>query len=39
MSIDVSPFRVKEAHKVNLKTWPTRVRPLYDSGGPGAPVL
>jgi PPK2 family polyphosphate:nucleotide phosphotransferase len=31
MSIDVSPFRVKAGRKVNLKTWPTRVRPLYDS--------
>ena len=31
MSIDVSAFRVREARKVNLKKWPTRVRPFYDS--------
>src|SRR5438067_10076508 len=31
MSIDVSPFRVREARKVNLKKWPTRVRPFYTS--------
>jgi PPK2 family polyphosphate:nucleotide phosphotransferase len=31
MSIDVTPFRVREHRKVNLKNWPTRVRPFYDS--------
>ena len=31
MSIDVSPFRVREGRTVDLKKWPTRVRPLYDS--------
>jgi len=31
MSIDVSPFRVREGHAVNLRKWPTRIRPLYDS--------
>jgi PPK2 family polyphosphate:nucleotide phosphotransferase len=31
MSIDVSPFRVRESRSVSLKKWPTRVRPLYDS--------
>jgi len=29
--IDVSPFIVKEGHSVNLKKWPTRVRPFYRS--------
>jgi PPK2 family polyphosphate:nucleotide phosphotransferase len=31
MSIDVSAFRVREGRTVNLKKWPTRVRPFYDS--------
>jgi PPK2 family polyphosphate:nucleotide phosphotransferase len=31
MSIDVSPFRVREGRTVKLKKWPTRVRPFYDS--------
>jgi PPK2 family polyphosphate:nucleotide phosphotransferase len=31
MPIDVSAFRVHEGRTVNLKKWPTRVRPLYDS--------
>ena len=31
MPIDVSPFIVKEGHSVNLKKWPTRVRPFYRS--------
>jgi PPK2 family polyphosphate:nucleotide phosphotransferase len=31
MSIDISRFRVREGHKVNLKKWPTRVRPFYRS--------
>jgi PPK2 family polyphosphate:nucleotide phosphotransferase len=31
MAIDVSPFRVREGRKVNLKRWPTRVRPFYTS--------
>ena len=31
MSIDISRFRVREGHKVNLKKWPTDVRPLYRS--------
>ena len=31
MSIDVSSFRVREGRTVNLKKWPTRVRPFYDS--------
>jgi len=31
MSIDISRFRVREGHKVDLKKWPTRVRPLYKS--------
>jgi PPK2 family polyphosphate:nucleotide phosphotransferase len=31
MTIDVSPFRVREDQQVNLKKWPTRVRPFYKS--------
>jgi PPK2 family polyphosphate:nucleotide phosphotransferase len=31
MAIDVSPFRVREGRRVDLKKWPTRVKPLYDS--------
>ena len=31
MSIDVSPFRVPESKRVDLKKWPTRVEPFYDS--------
>jgi PPK2 family polyphosphate:nucleotide phosphotransferase len=31
MPIDVSPFRVREGHKVALKKWPTRVTPFYRS--------
>jgi PPK2 family polyphosphate:nucleotide phosphotransferase len=31
MTIDVSPFRVREGHKVRLKKWPTTVRPFYTS--------
>src|SRR5688572_15323752 len=31
MAIDVSPFRVREGRRVDLKKWPTRVNPLYDS--------
>ena len=31
MSIDISPFRVRQGRGVNLKKWPTRVRPLCDS--------
>ena len=31
MPIDVSAFRVREGRTVNLKKWPTRVRPFYDS--------
>ncbi len=31
MSIDVSPFRVREGRPVNLQKWPTRVHPLYGS--------
>jgi PPK2 family polyphosphate:nucleotide phosphotransferase len=31
MSIDVSPFQVREGRKVDLKKWPTRVRPFYRS--------
>jgi PPK2 family polyphosphate:nucleotide phosphotransferase len=31
MSIDVSPFRVHEGRRVNLKKWPTRVAPLFRS--------
>jgi PPK2 family polyphosphate:nucleotide phosphotransferase len=31
MPIDVSPYRVREDQKVNLKKWPTRVGPLYQS--------
>jgi PPK2 family polyphosphate:nucleotide phosphotransferase len=31
MAIDVSPFRVREHHRVDLKKRPTRSRPLYDS--------
>jgi PPK2 family polyphosphate:nucleotide phosphotransferase len=31
MSIDVSPFRVREGGSVSLKKWPTRVGPFYDS--------
>jgi PPK2 family polyphosphate:nucleotide phosphotransferase len=30
-TIDVSRFRVPEGRKVDLKKWPTRVAPLYDS--------
>jgi len=31
MSIDVSPFRVREGRSVSLTKWPTRVGPFYDS--------
>jgi PPK2 family polyphosphate:nucleotide phosphotransferase len=31
LSIDVSPFRVREGRPVNLQKWPTRVHPLYAS--------
>jgi PPK2 family polyphosphate:nucleotide phosphotransferase len=31
MSIDTSPFRVREGRKVTLNHSPTRVRPFYDS--------
>ena len=31
MTIDVSPFRVPQGRKVNLKKWPTRVRDFYSS--------
>jgi PPK2 family polyphosphate:nucleotide phosphotransferase len=31
MAIDVSPFRVREGHEVELKRWPTKVRPFYSS--------
>src|SRR6188508_2291070 len=31
MPIDVSTFRVREGKRVQLKKWPTRVRPIYDS--------
>jgi len=31
MTIDVSPFRVREGHQVHLKRWPTKVRPFYKS--------
>jgi PPK2 family polyphosphate:nucleotide phosphotransferase len=31
MPIDISPFRVREGQKVNLKKWPTRVAPLCRS--------
>jgi PPK2 family polyphosphate:nucleotide phosphotransferase len=31
MSIDVSPFRVREGRRVDLKRWPTRVKPCYRS--------
>ena len=31
MSIDVSGFRVPEGRRVDLKKWPTRVKPFYDS--------
>ena len=31
MSIDISRFRVPEGKRVDLKKWPTRVEPFYDS--------
>jgi PPK2 family polyphosphate:nucleotide phosphotransferase len=31
MPIDVSAFRVREGRPVNLKKWPTRVKPFYDA--------
>ena len=31
MSIDVSRFRVPEGKRVDLKKWPTKVKPFYDS--------
>ena len=31
MPIDSSDFRVKEGDAVNLRKWPTRVKPVYDS--------
>ena len=31
MSIDVSRFRVPEGKRVDLKKWPTKVTPFYDS--------
>jgi PPK2 family polyphosphate:nucleotide phosphotransferase len=31
MSIDISSFRVPEGRRVDLKKWPTKVKPFYDS--------
>ncbi len=31
MPIDITPFRVAPGRTIDLKKWPTRVRPLYDS--------
>ena len=31
MSIDVSGFRVPEGKRVDLKKWPTKIKPFYDS--------
>ena len=31
MSIDTSPFRVRQGRSVNLNKWPTRVPALDDS--------
>src|SRR3569832_1279465 len=31
MKIKSRDFQVQEGHKVNLKKWPTRVKPLYKS--------
>jgi PPK2 family polyphosphate:nucleotide phosphotransferase len=31
MKIDIKSFRVREGHAVNLKHWPTRVKPFYKS--------
>ncbi len=31
MQIDSSDFRVREGDTVNLRKWPTRVKPVYDS--------
>src|SRR5450755_1902643 len=31
MKIDAKDFRVREGDKVNLKTWPTQVDPIYNS--------
>lgn len=31
MKIHCQPFRVPEGHKVDLKKWPTHVKPFYDS--------
>ena len=31
MAIDVSRFRVPKGRRVDLKKWPTRVKPFYDS--------
>ncbi len=30
MQIDSSDFRVREGDTVNLRKWPTRVKPVYD---------
>ncbi|HTQ29822.1 MAG TPA: ADP-polyphosphate phosphotransferase [Opitutaceae bacterium] len=31
MKIQIKPFRVREGDKVDLKDWPTRVKPVYKS--------
>jgi len=31
MKIDIKPFRVREGRKVDLKHWPTKVKPFYKS--------
>ncbi|MGC4084556.1 MAG: polyphosphate kinase 2 family protein [Vicinamibacterales bacterium] len=38
-TIDVSPFLVREGHTVNLKKWPTAVRPFYRSNDDYAALL
>jgi PPK2 family polyphosphate:nucleotide phosphotransferase len=39
MSIDVSRFRVPEGKPVDLKKWPTKVKPFYDSKEPSRLLL
>ena len=31
MKIDSKDFRVREGREVNLKRWPTEIKPYYDS--------
>jgi PPK2 family polyphosphate:nucleotide phosphotransferase len=39
MKIDLKQFRVPPGHKVKLKHWPTRIKPIYDSKEEYASIL